>query len=270
MANFVPCEQEQAFLLPPDMKDWLSDDDLHLIILAAERMSMSTFQVNDRNSEEPRYHPRTMLALLVYAYATGLFSSRRIKRATHRDLGIRVVTANTQPDHNKIAAFRRQNRTAFEAMFFDIRLMAQQAGLLRVGTVSIDSTKIDAIASEIPSVRYEKAKQLLAKLADDIAQLAVQVVVCAYGAQVILATDLAATSANAPSVVKAITGMQSTVGLPEYVLVDAGYVSGPAVEDLQAHGVEPVVAVGHTQPHRPNDFRPLPPPKTPRRITASP
>ncbi len=175
MATFVPCERDQAFLLPPDMKDWLPDDDLaHFVIAAAERVSISAFQVNDRNSGNPQYHPRMMLALLVYAYANGLFSSRRIERATHRDLGVRFVTANTRPDHDTIAAFRRQNRTAFEAAFLDILLMARQAGLLRVGTVSIDGTKIDASASKIRSVRYDRAKELRAKLAADIAQLTTQ------------------------------------------------------------------------------------------------
>ena len=170
MATFVPCERDQAFLLPPDMNDWLPGDDLaHFVIAAAERVSMSAFQVNDRNSGKPQYHPRMMLALLVYAYANGLFSSRRIERATHRDLGVRFVTANTHPDHDTIAVFRRQNRAAFEAAFLDILLMARQTGLLRIGTVSIDGTKIDASASKIRSVRYDRAQELRAKLAADIA-----------------------------------------------------------------------------------------------------
>ena len=375
MATFVPCDRDQAFLLPPDMKDWLPDDDLaHFVIAAAERVSMSAFQVNDRNSGKPQYHPRMMLALLVYAYAHGVFSSRRIARATFRDLGVRFVTANTHPDHDTIATFRRQNRPAFEAAFLDILLIARQTGLLRVGTVSIDGTKIDANASKIRSVRYDRAKQLRAKLAADIAHLTTQAeaadaenhdpqalpgelarretlkakldaacarmeaearaeaeaarpayeakkaaydakkgrrgrpplppdvappperqsnltdpdsalmrrsdaheyrqaynaqaVVCADGAQLILATNLVATSADAPSFAETILSMNGTVGLPERVLADTGYASGPAVEALEAQGVEPLVAIGRTQPHRPYDFRPPPPPKTPRRITA--
>ena len=82
MATFVPCDRDQAFLLPPDMKEWLPDDDLaHFVIAAAERVSMSVFLVNDRNSGKPQHHPRMMLALLVDAYANGVFSSRRIERA---------------------------------------------------------------------------------------------------------------------------------------------------------------------------------------------
>src|SRR6185312_6972969 len=94
-----------------------------------------------------------------------------------------------------------------------------------------------------------------------------QAVVCADGAQLILATNLVATSADAPSFSQTILGMQSTVGLPERVLADTGYASGPAIAALQAEGIEPLVAIGRTQPHRPYDFRPPPPPKQPRRIT---
>jgi transposase len=374
MANFVPCERDQAFLLPPDMKDWLPEDDLaHFVIAAAERVSMSAFKINDRNSGKPQYYPPMMLALLVYAYANGLFSSRRIERATYRDLGFRFVTANTHPDHDTIAVFRRQNRAAFEAAFLDILLMARQAGLLRVGTVSVDGTKIDANASKLRSVRYDRAKELRAKLAADIAALTAkaeaadvqdddpqslpkelarrealkakldaacerieaearaeaeaarpayeakkaaydakgrrrgspptppddtpppgrqsnltdpdsalmrrsdaheyrqaynaQAVVCADGAQLVLATNLVATSADAPSFAQTILSMQDTVGLPLKVLADSGYASGPAVKTLEAHGVEPFVAIRRTQPQRPYDFRPPPPPKTPKQIT---
>jgi len=96
MANFVPFDRDQAFLLPPDLRDWLPGDDLaHVIIAAVERVPMGAFKVNDRNSGSAQYHPRMMLALLIYAYANGIFSSRRIERASHRDIGVRFVAANT-------------------------------------------------------------------------------------------------------------------------------------------------------------------------------
>src|SRR3712207_8275577 len=90
-----------------------------------------------------------MLALLVYCYANGIFSSRRIERATFRDIGVRYVAANLHPDHDTIAAFRRSNRAAFEAAFLRVLLLAREAGLLRVGAVAIDGTKLDANASKI-------------------------------------------------------------------------------------------------------------------------
>jgi transposase len=112
-----------------------------------------------------------MLTLLIYSYANGIFSSRRIERATYRDIGVRFVAANLHPDHDTIAAFRRSNKAAFEAAFVQVLLLARESGLLRVGTVSIDDTEIDANASTIRSVRYDRAKELRARLATDIAAL---------------------------------------------------------------------------------------------------
>src|SRR4028118_1558485 len=98
MANFVPFDRSQAFLLPPDLKDWLPGDDLaHFIVAAVERVPLTSFKVNPQAGGKPQYHPRLMLALLVYSYANGIFSSRRIERATHRDIGVRYVAANLHP-----------------------------------------------------------------------------------------------------------------------------------------------------------------------------
>src|SRR6185437_1252042 len=108
---------------------------------------------------------------LIYSYANGVFSSRRIERASFRDIGARFIAANTHPDHDTIATFRRVNKAAFEAAFLQVLLLARESGLLRLGTVSIDGTKIDANASKIRSVRYDRARTLRDKLAADIAEL---------------------------------------------------------------------------------------------------
>ena len=172
MASFIPFNRDQAFLLPPDLKDWLPEDDLaHFVVAATERVPLGAFQVPERTGGKPQYHPQLMLALLIYSYANGIFSSRRIERATYRDIGVRFVAANTHPDHDTIATFRRRNRAAFEAAFLHVLLLARQSGLLKLGTVSIDGTKIDANASKIRSVRYDRAQQLREKLAADIAAL---------------------------------------------------------------------------------------------------
>lgn len=112
-----------------------------------------------------------MLGLLIYGYANGIFSSRRLERATYRDVGVRFVAADQHPDHDTIAAFRRDNARAFEAAFLDVLLMARESGLLKLGTVSIDGTKIDANASKIRSVRYDRMVDLRKKLSADIAAL---------------------------------------------------------------------------------------------------
>ena len=115
-----------------------------------------------------------MLALLVYCYANGIFSSRRIERASYRDVAVRFIAADTHPDHDTIAAFRRENVDAFAAAFAQVLLMARELGLLKLGMVSIDGTKIDANASKIRSVRYDRARTLRAQLDEDIAALMAQ------------------------------------------------------------------------------------------------
>ncbi len=112
-----------------------------------------------------------MLAPLIHAHADGIFSSRRIERATCRDIGRRYAAANTHPDHDTIATFRRSNMAAFEAAFLQVLLIAREAALLRLCLVSIDGTKIDADAGKIRSVRYDRAQALRQKLAADIAEL---------------------------------------------------------------------------------------------------
>lgn len=138
---------------------------------AAERVRLGAFRTNPQAGGKPQYHPRLMLALLIYCYANGVFSSRRIERATYRDIGARFIAANTHPDHDTIATFRRTNKAAFEAAFLEVLLLARETGILKLGTVSIDGTKIDANASKIRSVRYDRAQALRAKLAADIATL---------------------------------------------------------------------------------------------------
>jgi transposase len=101
MTTYAPFDRDQPFLLPPDLKDWLPEDDLaHFIVAAAERVRLGAFRTNRQAGGKPQYHPRLMVALLVYCYGNGVFSSRRIERATYRDIGARFIAANTHPDHD--------------------------------------------------------------------------------------------------------------------------------------------------------------------------
>ena len=172
MSNFVDCDREQAFLLPPDLRDWVPSDDLaHFVIEAVERVDLDAFKVNHRGTGSAQYHPRMMLALLIYCYANGIFSSRRIERATHRDIGVRFVAANRHPDHDTIARFRRENFAAVSESFLQVLLLARELKLLRVGLVSVDGSKFEANASKHRSVTYERATALIAQLEGEIAAL---------------------------------------------------------------------------------------------------
>ena len=137
MKNFRSYDRSQRFLMLPDLKDWVADDDLvHFIAEAVEHVDMHAFHVSRTGSGNPQYHPRMMLGLLIYCYANGIFSSRRIEQATYRHVSVRFMAANSPPDHDTIAKFRRDNKAAFQAAFAHVLLLAQETGLLRVGMVS--------------------------------------------------------------------------------------------------------------------------------------
>ena len=172
MSKFVGSNRDQRFLLPPDLRDWIPEDDLaHFVLEAVERVGMERFKVNERGTGDAQYHPRMRLALLIYCYANGIFSSRRIERATHRDIGVRFIAANTHPDHDTICKFRRENAEAVAERFLQVLLLARELKLLKVGLVSVDGTKLDANASKHRGLRYDRAVELVEQLKLDVADL---------------------------------------------------------------------------------------------------
>jgi transposase len=159
-------------LLPPDLRDWIPQDDLvHFVIEAVEGMPMRSFKVNHRGTGSAQYPPRTLLALLIYCYANGIFSSRRIEAATYRDVSVRYLTADTHPDHSTICAFRQTNSPAIHEAFLCVLKLARELKILKVGTISVDGTKIRANASKYKNVSYDRAAQLDKQLELDIADL---------------------------------------------------------------------------------------------------
>ena len=172
VAKFVERDQSQLYLLPVDMREWLPEDDLaHFVVEAVERVPMGAFRVNERGTGSAQYHPRMMLALLIYCYANGIFGSRRIERATYRDIGVRYVASNSHPDHDTICAFRRNNFEAVAETFEQVLLLAKELKLLRVGTVSVDGTKVDANANRHKNIRYDRAQALREQLRAEIGEL---------------------------------------------------------------------------------------------------
>ena len=163
--RFIPIDHNQPLLLAPDLRDWIPDDDLvHFVIEAVNGLDLNVFKVNVKGSGSAQYPPHVMLALLIYCYANGIFSSRRIERATYRDIAVHYLTGDTHPDHDTIAKFRRENFDAVAACFVHVLELAQEMRLLKVGTVSIDGTKIKANASKQKSIRYDRAGQLIKQL----------------------------------------------------------------------------------------------------------
>lgn len=150
----------------------MAEDDLvHFVIEAVAGMKITMFKINRRGCGSAQYPPKAMLSLLIYCYANGLFSSRRIERATYRDVAVRYLMANTHPDHDTIAKFRRENFDAVAQAFVEVLKLAKEMQLLKVGTVSIDGTHIKANASKDRNVRYDRACQLEKQLELDVKEL---------------------------------------------------------------------------------------------------
>ena len=162
-------------LLPPDMREWVPKNDMvHFVIAAVEQMDMGLAQINVRGTGSAQYPPSMMTALLIYCYVHGIFSSRKIETASYRDVAVRYLTGDTHPDHDTIASFRRRNRELFEQCFVQVLAMAGEVGVLKVGTVSIDGTKLAANASRYKSVSYERCGELLPLLEERVQELVEQ------------------------------------------------------------------------------------------------
>jgi transposase len=171
-ARFVNLDRATPMFLPCDLREWLPADHLvHLILDAVDQISTSHFRVNHRGTGSEQYPPTMMLALLIYCYATGRFGSRTIEAATHSDVAVRFLCANTHPDHDSICTFRRENQAAFEAAFVTVLQLAHQLRLTRVGTVSVDGTKIQANASKHAAVSYQRAGELITQFQLEVAEL---------------------------------------------------------------------------------------------------
>jgi len=170
--RFVNVDRNTPMLLPPDLREWVPADDMvHFVIEAVEGLRLSRLKVNRRGSGSEQYPPKMMLALLVYCYANGIFSSRRIERASYRDVAVRYLSGDTHPDHDTICTFRRENFEAVGEAFLQVLQLARELGLLKLGTVSVDGTHIAANASKDRNVRYDRAAELERRLRQDVQQL---------------------------------------------------------------------------------------------------
>ncbi len=144
---------------------------VHFVIEAVEGMHLRNLRVNRHGSGSEQYPPKMMLTLLIYCYANGILSSRRIQRATYRDIAVRFLTADTHPDHDTICAFRRANFEAMNEAFLQVLHLARSMRVLKVGTISVDGTHIKANASKDKNVRYDRAGELDRQLKKDIQML---------------------------------------------------------------------------------------------------
>jgi transposase len=170
--KFVNVDRKTPMMFPPDMREWVCEDDMvHFVIDTLEQLPAANMPVNERGSGSAQYPPHMLLELLVYCYASGLFSSRKIEKATYRDIAIRYLTADTHPDHSTICAFRKNNRAMIQKAFVHVLKLAKEMKVFQVGTISVDGTHIKANASKYKNIAYDRAKELDKKLEQDIAEM---------------------------------------------------------------------------------------------------
>ncbi len=148
MSNFRLIDRETGFLMPPSVDEWLPKRHLaRFVVEIIGQLDLGAMTSRYRGSGEKSYHPELLLGLIVYGYATGVFSSRKLERATYDSVAFRFVAANEHPDHDTIANFRHRFIKQIEPLFVQVLALAREMGMLKLGTVALDGTKIHANAS---------------------------------------------------------------------------------------------------------------------------
>jgi transposase len=170
--RFVSVDRDTAYLMPPSVQEWLPQNHLaRFVVEIVERLDLGSMTTAYRGRGSDAFHPAMMVALLFYGYATGVFSSRKLERATYDSVAFRYVAANGHPDHDTIAHFRQRFLQELSALFVQILQVAQQTGVLKVGQVSLDGTKVHANASRHSALSWEHACKLEAQLTAEVAEL---------------------------------------------------------------------------------------------------
>ena len=172
--RFRPYDVDQLLLLPPDLRGWLPEDDLAFFVMdVVERLDLQAIERTYEGWQggQPAYHPQMLVSLLLYAYSTGVPSSRKIERATYHSVPFRVIAANQHPDHDTIAEFRRRHLKALEELFVQLLRICQKAGLVKLGHVALDGTKVRANASKHKAMSYGRMEKAAEQLQVEVQQL---------------------------------------------------------------------------------------------------
>lgn len=172
MSHFHPVDRQTGYLLPPSIDEWLPEDHLaRFIVEVVDKLDIRALETAYAGRGSKAYHPAMLLSLLVYGYATGVFSSRKIERATHDSVAFRFIAAGAHPDHDTLATFRRRFLDELAGLFVQVLQMAQEMKLLRLGTVSLDGTKLKANASRHSALSHGHIEQLEIQLKAEVETL---------------------------------------------------------------------------------------------------
>jgi transposase len=172
MSNFRPINRDTGFLLPPSVDEWLPQRHLaRFVVEVIDGLDLSELVKDYRGSGSASYHPAMLLGLMVYGYATKVFSSRAIERATYDSVAFRFIAGNEHPDHDTIATFRKRFLPQIQALFVEVLKLARTMGMLKLGTVALDGTKVHANASRHSALSYGHAKKIEKQLKKEVQQL---------------------------------------------------------------------------------------------------
>ena len=176
--SFRTCNLDQPFLLPPSLQDWLPEHHLaRFIAELADGLDLSKiygFYGRREGRGKAAYHPVMMVRLLLYGYCVGVMSSRRMERASYEDVAFRYLCADQHPDHDTIAAFRQQHLPALAQLFTQVLQLCEKAGLVKLGHVAIDGTKLQANASKHKAMSYERMEEKEKQLKAEVEKLLTQ------------------------------------------------------------------------------------------------
>ena len=172
MSRFRPIDRKTAYLLPPSVDDWLPQDHLaRFIVEAIEQLDLTTLTRAYAGRGSAAYHPEVMLGLLVYGYASSVFSSRRIERATYDSVAFRYLAAGSHPDHDTLATFRRRFLDELADVFLQVLELASEMKLLKLGTIALDGTKLHANASRHSALSHGHIETLQVQLKVEVQEL---------------------------------------------------------------------------------------------------
>ena len=285
--TYRPYDPDQQLLLPAALREWLPDD--HLAYFISDVVDeLELLEITARYEREsrggPPYHPRMMVKVLLYGYCVGVASSRRIAQRLHEDIAFRVLAANNTPDFRTISDFRKDNLDALSGLFLQVLALCRQAGLVKLGHVALDGTKVRANASRHKAMSYGRMKEKEAQLAgeqaeavgkghsgvpDDKAQrnftdpesrimpapggrdflqaYNCQAVVDSAHQVIVAAQATNQTSDKQQAVAMVEKAIDNVGAVPKEVSADAGYYSAQAVEGLYGLCVDPFVAPERTR-----------------------
>lgn len=172
MTRFVIADRETAYLLPPSVSEWLPEGHLaRFVVDVVDQLDLSELTRQYAGRGSAAHHPAVLLSVLVYGYATGVFSSRKLERATYDSVAFRYLAANTHPDHDTLANFRRRFLPQLEALFVQVLMLAREMKLVKLGQIALDGSKIKANASKHKALSYEHAKKIEAQLQEEVRAL---------------------------------------------------------------------------------------------------